>query len=110
MTKQRHHRRGARTSVEHQLAEIAALAHGAEHHLLAVLVAHVHLDAAGEQDVERVGLVALVDDHSVLGIRTQGAVGRELLQRVLAESGQWADAHRHRVRQRHGVLPGDCQA
>src|SRR5262249_4571722 len=88
--------------VEHQLAEVAALAHGAEDDLLALLVAHEHLYPPGEQDVERVGLVALVDDDRVLGIGARRAVGRERLERILAHRGQWADAHRHGIRQRHG--------
>src|SRR5258706_232288 len=95
-----HDRSGARTSVEHQLAEVVAYADGAEHHLPAVLLAHERLDAPGEQDIEGVGLVALADDHRILGKRAHGAAGRERPQFALVELSERTDFLRH------GVPPG----
>jgi hypothetical protein len=82
-----HDRSGARASAENQLAEIVALADRAENNLPAVLLAHEHLGASGEQNVQGVGLVTFVDDHRILGKRARGAARRELAQCPFVETG-----------------------
>jgi len=64
---ERHDGRRARAAIEHYLAEVFPRTLGAKHDLLASVVAQENLHAAGENNIERVRLVALIDDHGLLG-------------------------------------------
>src|SRR5262245_44338660 len=82
---QRHHRGGARAAVERYLSEVLARALRAENDVLAFLVAHVELHAAGDDDVQRVGLIAFADDDRIPGKTLDDALGGQLAQLTLAE-------------------------
>jgi hypothetical protein len=95
---ERHHRGRARLLVEHHLAEILSRALDREDQLLAVLVGEIDLHAAGEDEIERVALVALVDDDRLLRVAARDGAIRQRAQiglRDLFEEGNALEIDRH---------------
>ena len=70
----RHDRRRARSAVERDFAEVLAGRELVQLHLAALVVRDVDARLAGQDDVERIGVVTLRDDDGSLG---KGAHGRD---------------------------------
>ena len=82
---ERHHRGAAHAAVERQLADVFAGAVGGDDDLLAFGVGRVDLDAAAQDDVERVDRSPSLMRTACAGYERNPALARDLAQQRVVE-------------------------
>ena len=106
---QRDHRGTAHIAIERDLAHIFAGAVLIQDDFLAGLIGRVHLDPARQNDEQRVRRVALVNDHRVRWVTSDGGRGGNLAQHAFLQEMRRCRRHgRGHVRQ--CIKPMPCPA
>src|SRR4029079_8461012 len=80
-----HHRRRAWLTVERHLADVFAGAVKIDDEFAARLVARIHLDAAGQDDEQRIADIAFVDEHRVAREGPHDAGRRDVAQHFIVQ-------------------------
>lgn len=112
---QGHDGRGTRPTIQRDLTKIVAGVDHAQYELLSVLVADEDLDPARQDDVERVGNIAGMNDDAALGVRSYRTQWDHFFQHAFVEiqEGDKVLLHHHGAiffMNLGGFLPGTLGA